>query len=249
MKKFFMGVFVGCLLQAHDVRAWRYGDFISCDAITPMPKITVTTSYGKLIHDLSQPLSKINANSSALAEPGWLTLGYATRSLQYSVWVKSAQVKKIDDRTTCVMANDIEIFLGYQQPMIYVAKEAQEDMCKFSVVIRHEQVHQRINKLALDYFLPLADEAIRKAIADVRAVKVSSPQEAKGAMEVLSKYYQARLMPILDEMVKAVDVEQAKLDSLTSYKMQWDMCDKFQERQKREQTLKELEEKIKKSSL
>lgn len=249
MKKNFIGISMGLLLQANAAWAWSYGDFISCDAINPMPKITFVTSYGKLVHDLSQPLKTINANSSARAEPGWLTVGYATRSLQSSIWVKSAKVKKIDDKTTCVMANDIEIFLGYQQPMIYVAKEAQEDMCKFSVVIRHEQVHQRINKLALDYFLPLADEAIRKAIADVRAVKVSSPQEGQKALEVLSKYYHARLMPILDEMIKAVDAEQAKLDSLTSYKMQWDMCDKFKERQQREKTLKELEEKIKNSSL
>ncbi len=247
MRKFCFSVSLLCLLQATSAYAWSYGEFISCDAINPMPKITFTTSYGKLVHDLSQPLSVINSQHLAQAEPGWLTVGYATRSLQYSIWVKNATVKKIDDNTTCVMANDIEVFLGYQQPMIYVAKEAQEDLCKFSVVIRHEQVHQRINKLALDYFLPLADEAIRKAIADVRAVKVSSPQEGQEAMIVLSKYYRARLMPILEEMVKAVDAEHAKLDSLTSYKMQWNMCDKFRERQRREELLKELEDKIKNS--
>ena len=28
-------------------------------------------------------------------------------------------------------------------------------------------------------------------------------------------------------MIRAVDAEQAKLDTLTSYKMQWDMCEKF----------------------
>ena len=40
--------------------AWSYGESISCDAINPMPKITFKSSYGKLVHDLSQPLSTVN---------------------------------------------------------------------------------------------------------------------------------------------------------------------------------------------
>lgn len=88
------------------------------------------------------------------------------------------------------------MFLGYQKPMIYVAKEYKDDLCKFSVVIRHEQVHQRINKLALDYFLPLADKALRNAIADVKGIKVPSPEQSQQGVEMLYKYYQFRLQPI-----------------------------------------------------
>lgn len=224
--------------------AWSYGEFISCDAINPMPKITFKSSYGKLVHDLSQPLSTLNQNAHAQKEPGWLRVGYATQSLSSSIWVK-AKVKKIDDYTTCVLPDEVEVFLGYQKPMIYVAKEYKDDLCKFSVVIRHEQVHQRINKLALDYFLPLADKALRNAIADVKGIKVPSPEQSQQGVEMLYKYYQFCLQPILDEMIRAVDAEQAKLDTLTSYKMQWDMCEKFKERQERDKYLKEMEEKLK----
>ena len=175
-----------------------------------MPKITFKSSYGKLVHDLSQPLSTVNQNAHAQKEPGWLTVGYATRSLSSSIWVK-AKVKKIDDYTTCVLPDEVEVFLGYQKPMIYVAKEYKDDLCKFSVVIRHEQVHQRINKLALDYFLPLADKALRNAIADVKGIKVPSPEQSQQGVEMLYKYYQFRLQPILDEMIRAVDAERFKL--------------------------------------
>ena len=92
--------------------AWSYGEFISCDAINPMPKITFKSSYGKLVYDLSQPLSTVNQNAHAQKEPGWLTVGYATRSLSSSIWVK-AKVKKIDDYTTCVLPDEVEVFLGY----------------------------------------------------------------------------------------------------------------------------------------
>ena len=118
-------------------------------------------------------------------------------------------------------------------------------MCKCAVVVWHGPVHQRSNKLALDYFLPLADKALRNAIADVKGIKVPSPEQSQQGVEMLYKYYQFRLQPILDEMIRAVDAEQAKLDTLTSYKMQWDMCEKFKERQERDKYLKEMEEKLK----
>ena len=68
-----------------------------------------------------------------------------------------------------------------------MAKEYIDDLCKFSVVIRPEQVHQRINKLALDYFLPLADKALRNAIADVKGIKVPSPEQSQQGVEMLYK--------------------------------------------------------------
>ena len=49
------------------------------------------------------------------------------------------------------------------------------------------------------------------------------------------------MTPILEEMAKAQQAEHAKMDSLTSYKMQWDMCDKYKERQKRDEFLKEMQ--------
>ncbi len=245
MKRWGVPLLTVCLgLYSHSAGAWNYGEFISCNAINPMPQITFKSSYGKLVHDLSQPLSVVSQVETKNQEPGWLTVGYAQPGLCSSIKLRS-RVRSIDDDVICVLADEVEIFLGYQKPMIYVAKEYKDDLCKFSVALRHEQVHQRINKLALDYFLPLADEAVRKAIADIRGVKVSSREQIPQGAELLQTYYQLRLLPILDEMNKAIETEQAKLDSLTSYKMQWDICEKFKARQERDRYLKEMEEKMK----
>lgn len=241
MKKWWLPALAICLgLGGSNARAWSYGEFISCSAINPTPKITFKTSYGKLIHDLSKSQTEVSSLAHSSNEPGWLTVGFASAPTQ--TYIASKEIaRKIDDNVTCVLPDEIEIYVGFQKPVIYVSKEYKEDICKFSVVIRHEQVHQRINKLTLDYFIPLMDKVLRAAISDVRGIKVTSEEQAQEGMALLRTYYLARLTPILEEMAKAQQAEHAKMDSLTSYKMQWDMCDKYKERQKRDEFLKEMQ--------
>lgn len=231
-------------LASSQAGAWDYGEFISCNAINPDPTIIFKTSYGKLVHDLSHPVASVNSMSGTHKEPGWLTVGLASAPIHSSIGGEYF-VKKISANVTCVLPSKIEVYVGYVDPLIYISKEYQEDKCKFSVVIRHEQTHQRINKLTLDYFIPLMDKAIRNAIADVKAVKVASPEQGREGWMLLYKYYRARLQPIIDTMVEARNAEHAKMDSMTSYRMQWDMCDKFAKRVNREDEIKKLEEAIK----
>lgn len=243
MKKWWLPGVALCLgLSGSETRAWSYGNFISCNAINPNPAITFKTSYGKLVHDLSKSQAEVSSLAHSSNEPGWLTVGFAQAPVVASISSKGT-ARKIDDDVTCVLPDEIEIFVGYQKPVIYVSKEYREDLCKFSVVIRHEQVHQRINKLTLDYFVPLMDKVLRKAIYEVRGIKVNSEAQAQEGMALLRSYYLARLTPILEEMAKAQKAEHAKMDSLTSYKMQWDMCEKFKERQERDKFLKKMEAK------
>lgn len=58
------------LFFAAKASAWSYGEFVSCDAINPKPKITFLTSYGQLIHDLSTPQREIERMAGG-AEKGF----------------------------------------------------------------------------------------------------------------------------------------------------------------------------------
>ena len=104
------------------------------------------------------------------------------------------------------------------------------------MVIRHEQVHQRINKLVLEYFLPLISDELQKAVRDVKAVKVSSPEQGEDGAEELIKYYQARLGPLITTFEKVLEKEQDKLDNLTNYQMEWELCRKYESEHPAEQT-------------
>ena len=219
--------FLLCLFPVLKTNAWTYGEFISCDGLNPRPKITFKASYGELIHDLSTPQKEIQAKSSNTPEKGFFTAGLATLKTASSVWLKSVQIHKLDENHTCIMPKEIEISFMYKDPVIYVASEYDHNSCQFSQILRHEQTHQRINKLTLEYFLPLIYKTIKKTIKEVRSVKVPSPAYAQEGMKLLQKYYTIKLTPIIREYEKARLAEQKKLDNLTNYTMENELCEEF----------------------
>lgn len=235
MKKFFTAIAIIAALYSFDAQAWSYGEFVSCDAINPRPRIIFKTSYGKLIHDLSTSMAGINAIASksrnAAHENGLLASGIAVASAEYYVHIKKGTAQVLDENAVCVLPEEIEIFIGYRNPLIYVSNEYPQQSCEFSHIIRHEQTHQRINKLTLEYFLPLLDETIREAISDVRAVKVINTDAStiQEGLKQLNAYYIARLKPILEEFEKARLAEQLKLDNMTNYRNEWKVCKDFYE--------------------
>ncbi len=207
--------------------AWSYGEFISCNALNPMPKVTFKTSYGQLVHDFNLTTSELTSKSSD-KEKGFFVDGLATVKTSSSVRLLKYTVRKLDANATCVLPAEVEFYLGYKEPEIFVSKDIDKDSCRFSVVIRHEQVHQRINKLVLEYFLPLLSDEFLRAVQDVKAVKVSSPEQAEEGAKELMRYYRARLDPIIETYEKVRQNEQEKLDNLTNYQMEWELCKKYE---------------------
>lgn len=196
-KTWLLLIFLLCLFPVSKTNAWTYGEFISCDGLNPRPKITFKTSYGELVHDLSTPQREIQSQSLHTPEKGFFTAGLATLKTASSIWLKSVEIRKLDKNHTCIMPKEIEISFMYKDPVIYVSSEYDHNSCQFSLILRHEQTHQRINKLTLEYFLPLIYKTIKKTIKEVRSVKVPSPEHAQEGMKLLQKYYTIKLTPII----------------------------------------------------
>ena len=122
MKKSAILVLICVCFFAAKASAWSYGEFVSCDAINPKPKITFLTSYGQLIHDLSTPQREIERMAGG-AEKGFFVVGLATLKPQYQIWIKDVYVKTLDQNHACLLPSEIEIKFGYNDPLIYVSKE------------------------------------------------------------------------------------------------------------------------------
>lgn len=229
MKKLGILIFFLLLGASTEVSAWNYGQFISCNALNPMPTITLKTSYGELVHDFNLTTKQLTAKGRGMEKEGFIE-GLATRNVYRLIALKKYTVKKLDDTATCILPAEVEITIAYKNPEIYVSKDLDFQSCRFSVAIRHEQVHQRINKLVLDYFLPLFFDELKIAVRDVKAIKVSSPEEAEEGAKKLINYYHKRLDPVFNIYLELLKNEQEKLDNLTNYKMEWDLCKKFEEK-------------------
>ncbi len=227
MKKYLIPAIWALCWGSVDAYAWSYGEFISCNSLNPMPAVTFKTSYGQLVHDFNLSTSEITSKASGM-EKGFFAEGLARAGTRSSIRLLRYSVRQLDANATCILPAEVEFFFGYKEPEIFVSKDLDKDSCRFSVVIRHEQVHQRINKLVLEYFLPLISDELLQAVRDVKAVKVSSPQEAEEGAKELMKYYRARLNPLLETYEKVLENEQHKLDNLTNYQMEWDLCKKYE---------------------
>lgn len=227
MKKIGLAIILGLMFLPLSVWGWSYGDFVSCNAMNPMPTVTLKTSYGKLVHDFNYSRAELTAKFPN--EEGLTLAGVAPVSFQNRIWVKQVQVIKIDRNTTCILPTEIEVFVGYIKPEVYVNKEYSFDSCNFSHAIRHEQVHQRINVLVLQHFLPLIFEELKLAVRDVKAVKVADPSQMQQGVNKLYEHYKQRLNPVLDMLADVRKVEQSRLDNFTNYRKEWDVCRKYNE--------------------
>lgn len=207
--------------SAVDVQAFSYGKFVSCNSINPMPEIVFKYSYGQLGYDFSKTADELTAAASGeFSEKGIFKAGgLATRPFQWYIKFNKGQVKYIAKDVYCVFPEEMEVFIGYQNPQILLAKEFVNNKFMYAMILRHEQTHQWINKLTLEYFLPLFYKRIVVAAKEVRAVKVysSSQENLQAGYNEIHDYYMARLKPVVEEFQKILQEEQKKLDNTVNY--------------------------------
>lgn len=137
-------------------------------------------------------------------------------------------------KTYCVYPEEIEVVVGLKDPTIYVSSNYQPGDFWYALTLRHEQVHQWINKLTLEYFLPLFYKRIIATAREVRAVKVNSgTQEAIDAgYKKVYDYYLARLKPVAEEFRKVQKEEQHKLDNKMNYAAEAELFRQYEAKQK-----------------
>lgn len=211
-----------------------YGDFISCNSLNPTPQIVLKTSYGKLEHDLTKSITELTHLSNKdkqFKEEGIYTAGVAPYKVGFYVYIKSGMAQVIDKSTICVMPTEVEAYIGYQEPRVYVNNTVKPGTCEYALILRHEQVHQWINKLTLDYFLPIYYKALLKTVRDVKAVKVKDKNDIKEGLIQLNLYYNTKMMPIYEQFRESVSVEQKKLDNWVNYNAEDKLCKEYNEKQ------------------
>ena len=91
-------------------------------------------------------------------------------------------------------------------------------------MLRHEQTHQQINKAALDYFLPLFNEAAKKISTSIKPINVKTLSDIDKASAKLTEEYNKKLSPLLDFFKQELLKEQLKLDSQANYQHESILC-------------------------
>jgi len=188
------------------------------------PKIEVYSSYGKLRYDLSKSNSYITAlaKQNGKVEKGMFASGLSTIKIESDIDFASRTLKI--KNYYCVYPEAISVFVGYQTPIIHIAKNLRKGSCKFNMVKRHEQAHQQINITTLKYFMPKFSQFAKKLALNIKPIKVSSKTKANKATQFMLEKYHADFKQIVDIFKSELKIENGKLDTKTNYKIESNIC-------------------------
>ncbi len=191
-------------------------------------KINFTTSYGKLVYDQSKTKAELSvmAQRAGIFEKGVFAAGLALVNID-SEYELNTMTQSLSDGGHCLIPYQLNVHVGYSQPIIYLAKELEKGSCTYNLVLRHEQVHQQINKQALEYFVPQIYQSIKEQTAQIKPMYIA-PQssEDKAAQELTKKYHQI-ITPLVDNFRDQILAEQSKLDNQQQYQREGDICRQF----------------------
>lgn len=221
MKKIFFILTVLCGVLSHSLTALAAG----CGNIRPHPQIEFSTSYGQLRYDFrndNQQITQI-AKKYGIIEKGLFASGLATVNVSWEISLNTlGQI--IGDYDICVIPTHINIFIGYSEPVIYISNELEKNSCEYNVVLRHEQTHQQINKTALDYFLPQLQKQIQAIASGIKPLNVYSITDIDKATIDLTKNYNEKIAPYIDDFKNKLLAEQSKLDNHLNYEHESKLC-------------------------
>ena len=171
MKKvFFTLIILG--ISTFSQIAYSYDD---CENIKPHPKLNFYTSYGKLEYDFQQDQMGITqvGMQYGVIEKGVFANGLATGTVKWELNI-STSAQKGYNKQICATPIEIDFYIGFFQPKIYISNDLKKGSCMYDLVLRHEQTHQQINIKTLEYFIPLFKQALQKISTEIPALPISS---------------------------------------------------------------------------
>lgn len=200
-------------------------DVSRCEDLSYVPEIVFKTSYGELRYDFSHnqdSLTKLG-QKYGIVEQGLFASGLAVVGVNWEISVDTiSRVVGGDD--VCVIPVKIDLFIGYNDPIIYISKDLKPDTCNYDVVLRHEQTHQQINKTALEHFIPKIRQAVEKMSEDIKPIKIQSLSKIQDASNQLTDEFARQIGPLVEFLKRELQREHAKLDSHDNYELEDDIC-------------------------
>ena len=198
-----------------------------CNLDFPEPEIEYYSSYGKLNYDFGKNQQQVTALAKKhnLLESGMFASGLAIADIQWEVSVNTRGAL-LSTKSACILPARIKLFIGYSNPVIYIANHLRKNTCVYDVVMRHEQTHQQINKTALEYFRPQFFAEIQKIAGRIkpRYVENLTQREVDAATQAMTQEYIDAITPMIELFKKELKIEHSKLDHPDNYRMEALLC-------------------------
>ena len=202
-----------------------------CENQKISPDLIFYTSYGKLKYDNSYSREELTQLGSkfGMFEEGDLASGLALVDVAAEYELNTSG-RKMTNNGACIIPQELSVYIGFQNPVIYLAKDLQPETCLYNLVLRHEQVHQQINVNALEYFIPLLYERIKQITAQMKPMYISDVKRLKEGTNEMTSFYAKQINLLIEEFKQEILIEQRKLDNRQQYKLESNICKIFNQK-------------------
>ena len=126
----------------------------------------------------------------------------------------------------CVWVTHIDVILRYTTLDIFIAKEYREHSCEYKVILEHEQQHAAVARKTLKPYVP----KIRSALTSLSIPRGENPlavESGDHAQARLNEIIEQRIRPVRAQMIEALNIAQAKVDSPQAYRNTRKRCKKW----------------------
>ncbi len=225
MKKFFLALIFYSFATISTVFA--QDDVVNpCNSINyEPPRINFMTSYGKLEYDFSYDRQSLNEMgvSNGLVQPNMNVSGMTTAAIEWEVEVETTS-KIADDYSICVVPTSLNIFIGIQNPKIYISGDISQDSCEFFLAVRHENQHQQINVLALEHYMPQIKKELSGKLASIKPRKADNLAQMDAITSKINDDYVVLISPLVDKFKASLFNAQKYLDTQKNYEYESTLC-------------------------
>lgn len=193
-------------------------DASECPAFT-LPVITLTPLKSDPKLDRTRSLASLELMARAHAEnfsstghesPVGLTAASLTVDATYKIMIQQLPASSL----YCAQISNLNLRFGFDDTVIYMAREISANSCGFKTVLAHEMRHVMVDEAFVDaQAFPLSKD-FDNAIQQIGIIQRDSPEEAKQEIQEAMDHFIKQTGQTLSVVRKR---EQAKIDTKDEY--------------------------------
>lgn len=229
MKKLFYVLIFGFICHFSDACAATNAEAEEkCRSVMRYPRVTISTSYGKLRYDHSKnrrTLTRLDKKQyGGEVTPGHQLNGLATYDLVMDLDFNLTK-STLGNGIVCLYPEEVKLRIGLENPVIYIARDLEPETCEYNIALRHEQTHQQINTEILEYYLPIIRDRFIGVVENHSLVSSLTDVNMELAKDSLRNRYLSVINPLLEEINAEFKREHSKLDNAENYGYEGSLCE------------------------
>ncbi len=176
----------------------------------------------KLVHRHNRKhLARLQKKNKQFRGGGdWQPVGLTQTELEFRMKVHINAVSAGAKRY-CGSLDRVEVFLGYDDLIVYIAQKYHRGSCQYQSILKHENLHVSIFRDTLEHYAPRVENRLRQTAERLAPVLVSSAQQAASRLQAAM---QRQMKPMFREINAALDRANAAIDTPENYKREQANC-------------------------